>query len=254
MSKAKEKSIKQPKKTRPRKKTKFWFNAFKKIMPIRYKRPEFIYLGEEKEVKNGSIMLSNHEGTDAPLSLELYLGKHVRMWGAHEMNSGVRKMYDYQTKVYYHEKKHWNLHFARLFCLLASPLTNLFYSGLDLISTYRDGRFLKTLRESTHALENGEIIVIFPEDSSNGYMDELEGFFAGFVALAETCYRRGMDLPIYVTYFRKKDLKYVIDAPVMYSTLVQSGLTREEIAKKLLDRCNELGKMQFPQPEKQSKK
>ena len=113
---------------------------------------------------------------------------------------------------------------------------------------------MKTLRESTHALENGEIIVIFPEDSSNGYMDELEGFFAGFVALAETCYRRGLDVPIYVTYFRKKDLKYVIDAPVMYSTLVQSGLTREEIAKKLLDRCNELGKMQFPQPEEQSKK
>ena len=44
-------------------------------------------------------------------------------------------MYKYQTRVYYHEKKHWNLHLARLFCLLASPLTNLFYKGLNLIST-----------------------------------------------------------------------------------------------------------------------
>lgn len=31
--------------------------------------------------------------------------------------------------------------------LLASPLTNLFYSGFDLISTYRDHRFMKTVKK-----------------------------------------------------------------------------------------------------------
>ena len=223
---------------------KLWFKAFKKLLVGRYKRPQFIYLGEE--FSTGGIILSNHEGTDAPLSLELYCDQPIRMWGAAEMNSGLIPMYKYQTKVYYHQRKHWNIHLARLFCLLASPLTNLFYKGLNLISTYRDVRFTKTIKESIAALRAGENIVIFPEDATEGYKDQLDGFFPGFAMLAEICYRRGMDLPIYVTYFRKKDLVYIVDAPVRYSELVREGLDREQIVKKMLDRCNELGRMQPP--------
>ena len=54
-----------------------------------------------------------------------------------------------------------------------------------------------------------------------------------------------MNTPIYVTYFRKSDLTYIIDRPVYYKDLAANGATRADIAKKLLDRCNELGKMQF---------
>lgn len=233
--------MKKERKQKPRRK--WWFRGLLKLMKGRYPKPQFIYLGEE--VQDGSLILSNHEGTDAPLSLEMYLGKNVTMWGAHEMNEGVVKMYKYQTRVYYHQKKHWNLHLARLFCLLASPLTNMFYKGLNLISTYRDHRFLKTIRESVTALRKGESIVVFPEKSDNGYLPELEGFFAGFVVLAETCKKKGMDLPIYVSYFKKNEKQYIFDKPVFYSELSANGETRDEIAKRLLDRCNELGKMTF---------
>lgn len=225
------------------KKRKWWFRLLKRMMRCRYKEPKFIYLG--KEIGSGGIILSNHEGTDAPMSLEIYCNAPLRMWGAHEMNSGLIKMYKYQTKVYYHEKKHWNLHLARLFCLIASPLTNLFYKGLDLISTYKDGRFIKTIRESVSAIKEGDNIVIYPEDSKNGYLPELEGFFGGFVVLAETCKKQGVDVPIYVTYFKKSELTYIVDAPVMYSELTKNGESREEVALKLLNRCNELGKMTF---------
>ncbi len=240
----------EAKKTKPTQKRKWWFRLLKKLMKVRYKQPRFVYLGEE--IGNGGIILSNHEGTDAPMSLEIYCDKPLRMWGAHEMNSGLIKMYKYQTRVYYHEKKHWNLHLARLFCLIASPLTNLFYKGLNLISTYRDGRFLKTLRESVEAIKQGDNIVIYPEVSDKGYLAELEGFYHGFTALAELCLRKGIDVPIYVSYFKKNELVYVIDAPVRYSKLCKNGESREEIAKRLLDRCNELGKMTFTQQENQA--
>ena len=230
-------------KKQPTQKRKWWFRLMKKLMLGRYKEPEFIYLGEQ--FGSGGIILSNHEGTDAPMSLEIYCDKPIRMWGAGEMNSGLIKMYKYQTRVYYHEKKHCNLHLARLFCLIASPLTNLFYKGLNLISTWKDGRFLTTLRESVAALQKGENIVIFPEVSDKGYLAELEGFHAGFVALCEVCKKKGMDVPVYVTYFRKSDLKYIVDKPVLYSELTANGETKEEVLKKLLLRCNELGKMQF---------
>ncbi len=223
------------------KKRKLYFRFLKCLMRIKYKEPRFVFLGERPTA--GSLILSNHEGTDAPLSLEIYYDAPLRMWGAYEMNSGLFTLYRYQTRVYYHEKKHWNLHLARLFCLIASPLTYLFYRGLDLISTYRDARLVKTLRESITALEEGDNIVIFPEISDNGYLSELEGFHAGFALLCEHCLKRGLDLPIYVSYFRKSDRTYLFDAPVLYSSLVQNGESKEEVADRLRLRCNELGKM-----------
>ena len=231
-------------KTKLVKRGKGWFMFVKHLTKGRYKKPDFIYLGEK--IDKGGIILSNHVGTDAPMSLELYLDAPIRMWGAHEMNSGLVKMYKYQTRVHYHEKKHWNLHLARLFCLLASPLTNMFYSGINLISTYRDNRFYKTLKESMTALKEGDNVVIFPEDSTNGYLDQLEGFHGGFALLAEYAYKKGMDLPIYVTYFKKEEKQYIIDKPILYSEIIKEvGAETSAVAKKLVDRCNELGKMKF---------
>lgn len=220
---------------------KWWFRGLKKIMKIRYKKPKFIYLGEE--ISSGAIVLSNHEGTDAPMSFEIYSNKPIRFWGAYEMNSGLKSMYKYQTEVYYHQKKHWNLFAAKMFCLIASPLTNLFYKGLNLISTYHDGRFRTTLKESLDAIENGENIVIFPEVSTNGYEAILEDFYAGFITFAEVCKKKGKDIPIFVSYFNKQKRIYLIDKPVMYSELSKSKESKYDIAKQLCDRCNELGKM-----------
>ena len=110
-----------------------WYEKFKHIMTGRYKKPEIIFLGDN--IAEGSIIISNHEGTDGPMTAELYLDTPLRIWGASEMNSGLIPMYKYQSTVYYHQKKHWNIHLARLFCLIASPLTNIFYKGLNLIST-----------------------------------------------------------------------------------------------------------------------
>ncbi|MGI6787246.1 MAG: hypothetical protein ACOX5X_01655 [Acholeplasmataceae bacterium] len=224
-----------------RQERKLWYRGFKNILKIRYKKPKFIFLGDKPTTQ--SLILSNHVGTDAPMSLEIYAEFPIRIWGTHEMNSGLRKMYRYQTRVYYHEKKGWNLHLARLFCLLASPLTNLFYKGLKLISTYRDHRFRHTIQESKKAIKNGENIVVFPEISDDGYLDELKGFYQGFTLLAETCLKKGIDLSVYVAYFKIKEKVYLFDKPIFYSKLKQDFSNRKEICKYLVERCNSLGKM-----------
>ncbi len=229
------------------KKGKPYFRFLKNIMRVRYKPTRFVYLGEQ--FPDGSLVLSNHEGTDAPMALEMYLDRNFRLWGAHEMNSGLKLLYSYQTRVYYHEKKHWNIHLARLFCLIASPLTNLFYSGLDLISTYRDVRVVKTLKESLQTVEDGKSVVVFPEISENGYLPELEGFHEGFAVFAEFCMkRRNLDLPIVVSYYQKTKNTYIFDKPVFYSELVRTYGTREAIVEHLLARCNELGKIDADAP------
>ena len=228
----------QKKDKRFKQKRKWWYNGIKCIMRCRYPEPEFKYLGEKP--KNGAIILSNHEGTDAPMSLEIYCDFPVRMWGTAEMNQGLIRLYKYQTRVYYHEKKHWNLFLARLFCLLASPLTYVFYKGLNLISTYKDNRVRKTITESVEAIKKGENIVIFPEDSDGGYHKQLKGFFAGFALLAKQCKREGIDVPIYVSYFKVKEKVYVFDTPIKYSELEERFANKEEMAEYLVGKCNSL--------------
>lgn len=47
--------------------------------------------------------------------------------------------------------------------------------------------------------------MIFPEDSTNGYLPELEGFFAGFASFCEYALKNGIDVPVVVSYFKKEE-------------------------------------------------
>ena len=216
------------------------FGLLKSIMRRFIKPSRFVYLGGE--LPAGTLIVSNHVGTSAPLALELYSRLRFRFWGAWQMNAGLIRLYRYQSRVFYHEKKHWNLHLARLFCLIASPLTYLFYSGLNLISTYSDARFRTTVTESISALRQGQHIVIFPEDSTKGYLDQLEGFHGGFLMLAKIALRHGIDCPISISYYKKSERTFVLDAPVLASELFGGGESRAEIAARLCERCNYIGR------------
>ena len=222
-------------------KRKAWFKVYAGMLKASKKESHFIYL--DKEFSDGALILSNHVGTAGPLSFELFLDKPTRFWGAHEMNDTLGSMYKYQSEVFYHEKRGWNLTLSRLFCLIASPLTWLFYKGLNLISTYHDMRLAHTLRESLEAIREGTSIVIFPEISDKGYLDVLEGFHGGFALLLEFCKKRGMDVPVYVTYYNKENQAHVVDKPILYSELLRMCPDRESQAAYLCARCNRMGEI-----------
>ena len=86
-------------------KRKFWYNGLKRILKLIYRKPEFVYLGEKPTER--SIILSNHVSSFAPLTLEIYTDYPIRIWGTDEMNSGIKKLYKYQTEIYYNQKKKW---------------------------------------------------------------------------------------------------------------------------------------------------
>jgi hypothetical protein len=81
-------------------------------------------------------------------------------------------------------------------------------------------------------------IVIFPEDSSEGYFDNLKSFYAGFAVLAKACYKKGIDVPMYVLYYHKKCKTYVVDKPVMFSKFIEEGFDKHKIAEVLCNRAN----------------
>lgn len=230
------------KKEMKRKNPGFFYRGYRGFIRIFKKKVKFYHVGDK--LPAGTFILSNHESSKGPLAWELFYDTKIRMMGNEEMNSGIKRLYRYQTKVYYHQKKHWPLFLARLFCLLASPLTYFFYRGLQLISI-RDGvGFRRTIGEAFHALtEFKENVVIYPEDSSEGYFKELKAFKHGFLLVCEYAYKKGYDLSITVAYIKLGINTCLVDEPVMYSTLLEKYQTRDNIAEALKNRCNELGRL-----------
>jgi hypothetical protein len=161
----------------------------------------------------------------------------------YEMNGSLITVYKYLSKIYFHQKKHWPLWLSRIFCVIAAPVMKGFYKGLEVISTYKDVRLKSTITKSIEISDKGHNIIIFPEDSSSGYFDKMKKFFTGYLFLAKQYYKKGNDIPIFVSYYCKEKRKIVIDQPIKYSELSikYEGASPEEIAKKMLERCNQLG-------------
>ena len=159
---------------------------------------------------------------------------------------GFKDLYHYLSETYYYKKKKWNYVLAKVFSFIAAPFVYHYYRGLKLISIYDDYRFINTIKEAYTVLNVfKENIVIFPEDSSNGYFDKLTHFYSGFILICDYAYKKGLDLDIFVCYLNKKTKKYIIDKPIKYSSLLDKKLTREEIVDSLLNRCNELGNLNY---------
>ena len=225
-----------------RKRFSFKFARF--VVKILYHRPKFIYLDEE--IPDGPFLfIVNHAGSNVPTRIECYFPKDFMMWGTHEMAEGWKAVKYYLIHTYYHQKKKFPLFFAYLIGFIFSPFANMFHRGMRLIPTYTDARFIQTIKESVRTLENNKGIVIYPEDSSEGYKEEIERFFNGFLMLSEAAKRKGIDLPIYVSYYIKKKKTFIVDKRVYFSALEKEfNGDKNAIAEHLRKRMNELANYQ----------
>ena len=217
-----------------------WFRGFKGFLKIFVRKPKFVYLGKEEKSDEPAIILSNHVGAKAPVLYELYFNKPFRFWGTYEMNSGIREVYKYLSRIYLPQKKHIPKFLSKILAFIICPFVNLFYKGLRLISTYRTQKFRQTINESLTAIESNQNLIIFPEDSSDGYHDKLKSFFSGFVVLANALLKKGKDILIYNSYYRKKDRTFIISEPVRFSTLLGDCYDKESISKLMCEKTNNL--------------
>ena len=221
-----------------------WFRFVKGFLKIFVRKPKFKFTGRAFSANEEPfIILSNHVGASAPIMYELYLDVPFRYWGAHEMTLGLKSAYRYLSTIYLHQKKHYPKVLAKIVAFIICPFVNLFYKGIDLIPTYTDPRFRKTIRESAADMENGKNLVIFPENSSDGYHDVLSSFLAGFAFFSKVLLKKGRDVLIYCAYYRKKDRTVIVSDPVRFSKLCGGDVDNVDIrriAKELCDKTNAL--------------
>lgn len=216
------------------------YSVVKFFMRWIFKPPQIINLAGD--IQSKSIVLANHSAKSGPPGLDLYYPVSCCKWGAHEMFESYKSRKAYLRDILYIKKCGKKPGFATSFKASVLALFNLgIYKGMKMIPTYPDMRLSQTIKNSITVLESGMSVMIFPENSNEGYKTLLTEFFPGFVMLAERYFRKhGEDLPIYPVYYSVKKRIMVIGKPLFMQKMVQLGLDRNAICERYKDAVNQL--------------
>lgn len=220
-------------------KRKPFFNCVKGVLRIFKRKPKIVSLCEK--LPEQALFLSNHVGAMAPLTHELYLPRPFKFWGTYEMCGNYKSLYNYLSKIYFYKKKGINKFLSKVIAVIATPIMHGIYKGMQIIPTYPDARMKTTIVKSLDEFKQGNSILIFPEDSHDGYHDILTHYFLGFLKLAKFALEKlNLNLPIINMYYYKKKNTLLIDEPKYYEDLINSGRSEEEIANDFKERANEM--------------
>lgn len=217
-----------------------FFRFVKSILRLFKRKPKFINYNDSV-LEDGAIYLTNHNAASGPLIYELYFPKQFRYWGTYEMCGTYRERWNYLANIYFPNKKHIAKWLSKVLATIVTPFMFMFYKGMQVIPTYPDSRLRSTLKTSMQELQNNISVIIFPENSSNGYYDELIEYFAGFLLLAKQYYLKfGKDLKIYNMYYCKKKNAIIIAKAISYLELTKISNNHKIIANYLKEQANEL--------------
>lgn len=220
-----------------RKKFSFKFSRF--ITRIITLKPKVKFLGE-KFPDEPIMLLTNHVARKVPLKIELFYPREFVFWGTHEMTEGLKAVRIYLSTTYLHQKKHFPKWLSYPIGFILAPFLNALYSGLYLVPTYQDVRLLNTVKKSVGLYTSGRDIVIFPEDSSNGYLDEITRIYDGFIILLDLMLLKGKEMPLYLTYYNRKNNTFTVSERISYSQLKEKYPNKEEVLEEIRIRLNSL--------------
>ena len=215
------------------------WKCFSGILRLFMKKPKIINLAGELPDK--AIYVANHSAMFGPVIYNLYLPTKVAPWGAYPMLGTYKERYHYLRDVYFIQKRHKNKAAATILAGLEALVSKCIYRGLNVLPSYNDTRFITTIRKSLQALEQKVSVMVFPENSNEGYHEILKGFYAGFVELAK-CFRlrHHEDVPIVPVYYHQKKNVMVIGQPSKLTEYTDKGMNRQQIAASFCQQVNDL--------------
>lgn len=219
----------------------FFFRRLRGFLRKVKRHPKIVDQNAES-IKGPAIFIANHSGAAGPMDLSIFFPYPFVPWGAHEMRGNYKMRWKYSYHVFYRQKLKYSKVRSFILATFLAAVNAFLYKNMHLIPTYQDIRFTKSLRDSVAYLEDGIPILIFPEDSTDGYDDQIKKFNGGIVVLADYLYKhRRINIPIYPVYYSKSKGVIEIGKPEYFGRLVARGYTREEIADILRVILNNLG-------------
>ncbi len=195
---------------------------------------------ESNPLPERAILISNHSAKSGPMALEVSLPVFNVKWGAHEMLGNYRSRYNYLRNVLYIKKLKKGKLYSTVKAFIEAIFSLRLYRGMKFIGTYTDIRFASTVKDSMKVLDANASVLIFPEDSNEGYLDVLTSAFPGFAVLAKQYKKRREEVPVIPLYYHKKSRRIFVGKAFLVSELEARGMTQEDIAEYGKDRINEL--------------
>lgn len=222
----------------PKKKQPIW-RFVRKIFKLIYPVKEINFEGEKFTEK--CIIVSNHCNKKGPMVYEVNLPIFHARWGAYQMLGNYKSRFKYLRDVLYIQKNKVGKKKASFKAFFEAFFSLSIYKGMKVIPSFPDARLRKTLDCSIKTLESGCAVGIYPEDSSNGYFDEMTSFLPGFVLLSNVYYKKhGEDLPVYSMYYDDKQKKIYVGKPFYVQKLIESGMNKEQVAEFFKNEVNRL--------------
>ena len=211
----------------------------KRLIKTFRKAPELVLY---EELPERAIYYANHSGAAGPLTLSVYFPKYLVPWGAYPMTGYYFVRWKYLYHVFYRQKLGYSKFKSFLLATIFGIVSKAIYNGVKLIPTYPDVRLRNTIKESIRNLECNNSLLIFPEDSSGGYENEIDSFHSGLVFLAKSYFKEHkIHIPLIPLYYHKEKQQIITGKKIFLSDF-EDNLSRDEIADKLRIILNEFSK------------
>lgn len=222
----------------------FIFKFLMKIIKLFKKQPKIYNMNDEK-LEQG-IIISNHSAASGPLTLSLYFPVFFIPWGTYEMTGKYKERWNYLYHIFYQQKLGYSKFKSFIIATLFAVISKILYNSMQLVPTYPNVNFRKTIELSKAHLNKGNNILIFPEDSNTGYHEHLIKYNNGFAYLSESYYKdTNINLPIYPIYYHKILNAMIIGEAVDIKNLRDNKMSRDEISNYFKDLTNNLGDTLF---------
>ena len=214
----------------------FWLRFFRFFLRIKYRKCSFHHIDILDE--NG-IILSNHNFSIGPAVFSFYFPYSIKIWANSRFVSSlfiaIKNVYNYL-----HVKKHKSKFVSFLISIFGGPWVYWDFKASPIVSVYSDMRFVKTMKESIDVIKDKDYLLIFPEDSTDGYDVEIEKFLPGFIYVLDKLMLEGIATPIYIAVNDKKGRNVYFKKKYSYSSLKEQFKTKEELMEFLRIEMNDL--------------
>lgn len=203
--------------------------------------PKIAVEGIENLPEEPCILVGNHSHMYGPIAAELYAPGAHYTWCAGEMMQ-LEEVPDYAYRDFWSGKPKALRWFYRGLSYVIAPLSVLVFNNARTIGVYHDGRILSTLKTTLKRLEEGNHIVIFPEENER-YNNIVNNFQTGFVDVARLYYKRtGKNLSFVPVYLAPKRKTMYLGKPVVYCPENSQDEERNRICKELMERITEIAR------------
>jgi len=159
-----------------------FFEISKKIV----RRPMIIF-SEQIPMDEPVVFVANHEKNYGPSIMQLFFPIPYRPWIIHNMLDGD-ECRTYVQKTFFEQRIGLPSWISNLVAKIIAPFLVKLMHVTNPVPVYRENRdqTVMTFRQSMEILNNGENLLIFPENGEAGnFSPDIRNFFDGFIYLAK---------------------------------------------------------------------